>query len=165
MITIIVLIILAAVTILTVTNHNIIGKAGKGAEDYAKGQEYELGEINNVTKILGDFENKIIGNGEKDENTNIVKFTLDGVEFSCEKGTTWYDFALEHEEMTYGYVQNDVGFSLVWYDATSYDGNAQPMNGYFVLYNDEYVFSDDEIKDGQYVRGSENCSIYENQIW
>ncbi len=64
MITIIVLIILAAVTLLTVTNHNIVGKAGTGAEEYAKGQQYELGEINNVTKILGDFENKMSGESE-----------------------------------------------------------------------------------------------------
>ncbi len=41
------IIILAAVTILTVTNHNIIGKTSKGAEEYAKGQEYEIGEVKN----------------------------------------------------------------------------------------------------------------------
>ena len=40
MITIIILIILAAVTIFSVTNHNIIGKATTGTEEYAKGQHY-----------------------------------------------------------------------------------------------------------------------------
>ena len=60
-ITIIILLILAAVTIISVTNHNIIGKASKGTEEYAKGQEYELGEMNNVSKILEEFENKMAG--------------------------------------------------------------------------------------------------------
>ena len=61
MITIIILIILAAVTIFSVTNHNIIGKATAGTEEYAKGQHYELNEMDNVAKILGDFENRVSG--------------------------------------------------------------------------------------------------------
>mgnify|MGYP001113649187 CR=1 FL=1 len=76
MITIIILIILAAVTILTVTNHNIIGKAGNGAEEYAKGQEYELGEMNNVTKILNELENKILGGSETEGEDNLT-FTIE----------------------------------------------------------------------------------------
>ena len=105
MITIIVLIILAAITLLTVTNHNIIGKAGTGAEEYAKGQEYELGEMNNVAKILGDFENKMAGENEGEETPSKITFTLssegvindaslkkyDGT-FEVESGTTWEEF-------------------------------------------------------------------------
>ncbi len=105
MITIIILIILAAVTILSVTNHNIIGKAERGAEEYAKGQEYELGEMNNVAKILGDFENKMAGENEEEETPSKITFTLssegvindaslkkyDGT-FEVESGTTWEEF-------------------------------------------------------------------------
>ncbi len=106
MITIIILIILAAVTMLTVTNHNIIGKAGTGAEEYAKGQEYELGEMNNVAKILEDFENKMTGENGGEEMPGKVTFTLrsEGIKFDAvasegcdgtfevEAGTTWEEF-------------------------------------------------------------------------
>ncbi len=59
MITIIVLIILAAVTIISVVNSDIIGKSTNGAEKYGAAQEYENAEIENSVKVLDRFENNI----------------------------------------------------------------------------------------------------------
>ncbi len=57
MITIIVLIILAAVTIKSVYNHAIVGKATEGTEEYAKEQEREKNEIDKVASILDQITN------------------------------------------------------------------------------------------------------------
>ncbi len=57
MITIIVLIILAAVTIKSVYNHAIVGKATEGTEEYAKEQEREKNEIDKVASILDKITN------------------------------------------------------------------------------------------------------------
>ena len=65
MITIIVLIILAAVTIKSVYNHAIVGKATEGTEEYAKEQEREKNEIDKVASILDKITNPSTNPGEK----------------------------------------------------------------------------------------------------
>ena len=54
-ITIIVLVILAAVTLNSIFGNNIIGLATNGAINYAEEQQKELGMLNNVSDILSDF--------------------------------------------------------------------------------------------------------------
>ena len=67
MITIIVLIILAAVTIKSVYDNAIIGKASNGTEEYAKEQKEEEKEISKVTYILEECQDRIIGRWKQTE--------------------------------------------------------------------------------------------------
>ena len=55
LITIIVLVILAAVTLNSIFGSNIIGIAINGAMGYAEEQQKELGMLNNVSGILSDI--------------------------------------------------------------------------------------------------------------
>ena len=54
-ITIIVLVILAAVTLNSIFGSNIIGLATNGAINYAEEQQKELGMLNDVSDLLGDI--------------------------------------------------------------------------------------------------------------
>lgn len=57
-ITIIVLIILAAVTIMAVTKNGMIDKAIQGTENYANAQYYEVNELEHASNTL----NKVVSN-------------------------------------------------------------------------------------------------------
>lgn len=147
MITIIILLILAGISIGALTGSGLFQKAGDAKKSYKEAERKE-------NLVLGEYEN-YIDNLEK--NDNIINFTLDGVKYSCEKGTIWADFLFENVfGKGYCVAINSNGI-LAW--ASGFKGGATVMDeAYKVYYDSNEVNGFGEIKSGEYITSSE--SIY-----
>ena len=87
-ITIIILVILAAVSIRAVTNMKIVDYAVNGAENYAKAGKAENKTLDDTVSFIDESVRKI-----EEINSGIIEFTIDDRTFKVKGGLTWYDWA------------------------------------------------------------------------
>ncbi len=128
-ITIIILLILAGISISSLTGSGLFRKAEDAKTQYGEAENRE-------NSILGEYENYInnLGNNLSDVD-KIVHFSIDGVEYSCERGKRWIDWS-------------------------TFEGGAVSMDAYFVKLDGEYIYSNSEIVSGKYIISDEVTSIH-----
>ncbi len=81
-ITIIILLILAGISISTLTGSGLFQKAGDTKNSYEEAERRE-------NSILGEYENYIGSFGKNESNDEIIYFVVNGNPYSTVKGTTW----------------------------------------------------------------------------
>ncbi len=109
-ITIIILVILAAVSINAVYNMGIVGHAINGTQQYAERAKEENDIMDQTGKKIEDAVSKV--KEIQGESNSIITFYLDGIEQSCKKGQTWKEWAKD-SEVNNNYVYSDsMGFEF-----------------------------------------------------
>lgn len=98
-ITIIILLILASISISSLTRSGLFGKAQDAVNRYGNAQNRE-------NSILGEYENYInnLGNNlsSEDDKDKMIHFTIDGIPFECPDGWTWDEF-IKSDKNTLGF--------------------------------------------------------------
>ena len=157
-ITIIILLILAGISISSLTGSGLFKRTEDAKESYEEAENKE-------NSILGEYENYIDNLGKDD---NIINFTLDGAKYSCEKGTKWNEFADNNlKGTTYGVdIYSEKEF-LIWADSNTWTGeNAVPIKATYILKDGNKVSFYDEICNGEYFKeGKFELEVYINQIY
>ena len=111
-ITIVVLLILAAVAISSITNDGILSYAQNAAKEYNQSVQNEQERLNQYTNFLQNKSNK------NDEGTgnNLISFTIDGTTYYAEEGMKWGEWLEESTNFSYnltpdGAIIGENGFS------------------------------------------------------
>ena len=163
-ITIIILLILAGISISSLTGSGLFQKAEDARTEYREAENRE-------NSILGEYENHInnLGNNLSDGD-KIVHFSIDGVEYSCEKGKRWKDFVdyeayggdevVAYLDTSHFGGEHDENQKIYWIDWSTFEGGAISMVAYFVKLDGEYIYSNSEIVSGKYIISDEVTSIY-----
>ncbi len=104
-ITIVVLLILAAVAISSITNDGILHYAQNAADNWNKAAQ-------NEANMLGDYLNYLnnvgLGSGE---TTKIISFILEGTPYTTEEGTTWEKWL---ENVDDAYICDECGRVIIY---------------------------------------------------
>ena len=147
-VTIIVLLILAGIAIsLTIGNNGLFGRAQNAADTWRRAEVNEQKEMSNFEELYDETTNNLGLNSSNEEN-QLIYFTLDGHELSCKEGSTWSDDAVYEQLLFDTYRCCSDMVHLVWYDYSTFNGGAQPMQAKTILCNGEKVKVNDKILNG-----------------
>jgi len=146
LITIVVLVILAGISIASIQNNNIIGRANEAATKYQEEQEKEDTVIENYDQKLESYIQES-GSGTINPST-MISFTIDGVTYRVEKGTTWAEWAEDSNEWC---VANAWDFNQLIIAHEEDTWLPYEEIGRWCEFNFRYIANDDTIMDGEFL--------------
>jgi len=130
-ITIIILLILAGLSISALTGSGLFGKANDAVNKYGNAQNQENSILREYENYINNLENNISSEDNKDK---MIHFTIDGVQYECPDGWTWDDFI--------GSDKNTLGF----YNFRNFVEKYDSTTGFTYQLND--ILTVDFISDG-----------------